>query len=93
MFVFGRGVGVIETAFTAAGYSPQEVPAANWQKALGVVPRARRREGKKLIWLETRSQFKGRLKAMAQSMFPSVKVTLAVSDALLIAAYCRRHTG
>lgn len=40
----------------------------------------------------TKTQWKNKLKAKAQQLFPELgkKVTLAVSDALLIAEYCKR---
>jgi hypothetical protein len=53
--------------------SPQE-----WLRVYGL-----RREGR------GDTEWKNVLKAKAQSLFPKVKVTLAVSDALLIANYCR----
>lgn len=40
----------------------------------------------------TKTQWKNKLKAKAQQLFPELgkKITLAVSDALLIAEYCKR---
>lgn len=85
MFNFGRNVGMLETAAVAAGLHVHYVPPQEWQGYLGV--QSRRPE-------ETRTQFKNRLKTEAQRLFPSVKVTLATADALLLATYCKlRHGG
>lgn len=51
-----------------------------WQKAFGLV----KKKG------ESPTKWKNRLKAKAQQLFPSEKVTLATADALLIAEFCRR---
>jgi hypothetical protein len=83
MFKFGAEYGRVRMALTAAGVPFEEVTPQAWQKAMGVPPR-KNKEG------ETKTQFKNRLKAKAQQLFPDVKVTLAVADALLIAEYCRR---
>jgi len=40
---------------------------------------------------ESKTQWKNRLKGKAQQLFPRSKVTLAVSDALLLAEYARRN--
>ena len=39
---------------------------------------------------ESKSQWKNRLKAKAQQLFPKLKITLKTADAILIAEYCRR---
>ncbi len=80
-FKFGTGYGGLRMALIAAGIPFDEVTPRTWQKALGVVARKK---------TETITQFKNRLKAKAQQLFPSVKVTLKTADALLIAEYCRR---
>ncbi len=79
MFNFGRGYGALLMALTAAGIPYEEVPPQEWQGYYGF----KRDKG------ESDTAWKNRLKARAQELFPDVKVTLAVSDALLIAAYCR----
>lgn len=60
----------------------EECPPKRWQGALKIVPR---KKGE-----ETRA-WKNRLKAKAQQLFPSLKVTLATADALLLAEYCKRE--
>lgn len=79
MFKFGRSSGGVTMALTAAGI-PFEMVAANaWQRSLGVECRGRG---------ESKTSFKNRLKAKAQQLHPTIKVTLATADALLIATHC-----
>jgi hypothetical protein len=73
-------------ALTACGIPYVEVMAVAWQKALGIP--GRRKEGRVVV--ETRPQWKGRLRDEAQRRHPELKVTLAVADALLIAEYARK---
>lgn len=90
MFKFGRQHGLAEMALAAAGLPHDLVQPQVWQKALGV-PRRRKGKGKAG---ETKAQFKNRLKALAQRLFPGAEVTLKTCDALLIAEYARRkHEG
>lgn len=81
MFNFGRSYGGLRMALIAAGIPFEEATPQRWQKTLGIPSRKKD---------ESKGQFKNRLKARAQQLFPSVKVTLATADALLIAEYCRR---
>ena len=80
-FKFGMGYGGVRMAAIASEVRLLEVSPRKWQKELGVTPRGR---------TESKTQFKNRLKAMAQQLFPSVDITLAVCDSLLIAEYARR---
>lgn len=85
MFNFGKGAGHLEMALLACGIPTESVPPRRWQKALGISPRKK---------AETKTQWKNRLKSVAQRLFPKEKVTLATADALLIALYCKRkHLG
>lgn len=59
----------------------EECPPKRWQQGLKIPPRAKS---------ENDTQWKNRLKAKAQSLFPKEKITLATADALLICEYCRR---
>jgi hypothetical protein len=87
MFTFGRSYGSARMALIAASVSFEESDPRTWQKALGIPPR-RKSQG------ETPRAFKNRLRAHAQQLFPSEKITLAVADALLLSEYCRRkHEG
>ena len=80
MFVFGKGVGHLEMALLAAGIRCEQVTPVKWMGEMGM----RKKGG------ESRPQFKNRLKALAQRLFPNVKVTLKNADALLLAEYGRR---
>jgi len=85
MFKFGCSYGGLRMALTAAQIPFEAVIPRTWQKALGIASKGKQ---------ESRTQFKGRLKAKAQQLFPNVKITLATADALLLAEYCRRkRTG
>ena len=70
-FTFGRGYGNLEMALTAAGIPFERVRPQVWQKALGCMTK-----GDKSV-----------TKRKAQELFPSLKVTNATADALLIAEY------
>ncbi len=85
MFKFGQNYGAVRMALTAAGVPYETVAPGLWQRAMGFPSR---KKG------EAKGAFKNRLKARAEMLFPSVSVTLATADALLIAEYCRRsRTG
>ncbi len=81
MFKFGQSYGALRMALTAADIPYELITPQKWQKGLGVVPRKKE---------ETKTQWKNRLKAHAQRLFPTATITLATADALLIAEYCRR---
>ena len=70
-FTFGQGFGHIEMALTAAGIPFERVRPQVWQKALGCMTK-----GDKNI-----------TKRKAQELFPQIRVTHAIADALLIAYY------
>jgi len=80
-FSFGKSYGNLEALLVAAEIPFERVTPSVWQKEFGLI----KRKG------ETHTQKKNRHKALAQEMFPSVKVTHAVADALLIAEYGRRQ--
>jgi hypothetical protein len=73
-FTFGRGVGRLRMALTAAGIGFEEVSPAKWQREIGCLSK-----GDKNV-----------TKAKAQELFPNIKITHAIADALLIAEYARR---
>lgn len=74
-WVFGQNYGGLRMALIAAGIPFEAVSPAKWQKALGCMSR-----GDKNV-----------TKRRAQELFPSLKITHAVADALLIAEYGRRR--
>jgi hypothetical protein len=82
MFTFGQNYGTLRGILAAIKIPFDEVTPRHWQKALNIPPRKK---------TETPTQWKNRLKQKAQQLFPELTVTLAVSDALLIAHYCKQH--
>lgn len=77
---FARHNGHLEMALLSLGVRTSEVTPAKWMKSFQL---GRSSDYGKVEW-------KNRLKSCAQQLFPSEKVTLCVSDALLIAEYGRR---
>lgn len=73
-FTFGRGYGALRMALTARGIPFDEVIPQRWQKALGCLTGGDKNVSKR----------------RAQDFFPSVKVTHALADALLLAEFARR---
>lgn len=107
-FTFGRGFGNLEAFLVAAGISFQEVRPREWQKELGIPGRRKKLvtkmvKGKKnrvSVYVESKPEFKNRLRGVAQQMFPDLPLwqepkskgkQLAIADALLIAEFCRRR--
>jgi hypothetical protein len=77
MFNFGRGVGVIVGCLLAIGARFEEVTPQHWQSVLSL----HRKKGM------SQDDWKRELKVTAQKMYPEVKVTLSVADAILIPRY------
>lgn len=73
-FKFGRSYGFLRGCLIASGIPFEEVAPQKWQKAMGCLSR-----GDKNV-----------TKAKAQQMYPSLKITHATADALLLAAYAQR---
>lgn len=78
---FARHNGWLEMALLASGIPTTKVTPQKWQKYFQM------HRGKD----EEKTRYKNRLKERAQLLFPTVKVTLANADALLIAEYCRKN--
>lgn len=70
-FTFGNGFGHLEMALTAAGIPFTRIRPQVWQKELGCLTK-----GDKNV-----------TKRKAQELFPSMKITHATADSLLIATY------
>jgi len=70
-FTFGNGFGHLEMALTAAGIPFERVRPQKWQQVMGCLTKGDKNVSKR----------------RAQELFPSMKVTHATADALLIAAY------
>jgi len=75
-FTFGRGYGNLEMALTAAGIPFARIRPQAWQKELGCLTKGDKNVSKR----------------KAQELFPSMKVTHATADALLIAKYGTQQT-
>ena len=84
MFNFGFITGAARTACLAAGIPLEVVAPATWQKALSIPSRKK---------TESKTQWKNRLKGVAQRLFPAENIILQVADSVLIAEYCRRKVN
>ena len=80
MFNFGKNYGHIEMALTALKIPNHEIIPQIWQKTLHIGTKG----------TQTTSVWKNKLKTKAQQIYPSVKLTLATSDAILIMDYGRK---
>jgi hypothetical protein len=80
MFNFGRGYGALLMALTATDVPFELVQPRTWQRSFGLGKEKGEADG---AW-------KGRLKRLAQELFPDAGITLATADAALIAEHCRR---
>jgi len=78
--VYGRNYGFLEGVIQALGIRLHSVSPQKWIKALGLGTRGG----------STNTQWKNKLKAEAQRLFPSEKVTLKTADALLILEYAKQ---
>lgn len=85
---FMRNAGALEGILSALKIPYDLVSPNKWEAAMGVrivTPRGQRRP--------TQTEKKNKHKAKAQRLFPEIKVTHAVADALLLAQYCRTVKG
>lgn len=81
MFNFGKGYGHLEMALLALKIPTVTITPQSWQKALQLGTRVKDMSN---------TEWKNKLKAKAQQLFPYIeKITLAISDALLICEYAR----
>lgn len=78
---FARHNGHLEMALLSLGIKTNDVTPNKWEKYYQL--------GKSTGCSKT--EWKNKLKAKAQQLFPKEKVTLAVSDSLLIAEYGRKQ--
>jgi len=81
-FKFGQNFGQLQMALAASGVRWEEVTPQKWQKEFGLI-----------LPNLSNTDKKNRHKAAAQQLFPSLKITHAIADALLIAEYCRRRNA
>lgn len=75
MFSFGQNYGFLRACLIASEVPFEEIRPAQWQNLLGC-----KTKGNKNV-----------TKSKAQQLFPDIKITHAIADALLIAEYGRRQ--
>lgn len=93
MFSFGESCGFIRGVLVATGIPFQMVTPQSWMKAMKIPKREIFRDPvskKELPGSESKTDYKRRLKQKAEELFPHLKITNDVADALLIADYCKR---
>ena len=77
MFTFGCGYGYLEMALLALKIPTISITPQKWMKSIEMGVRGS----------QTATQWKNKLKARAQQLYPNIKVTLKNADALLILHY------
>lgn len=96
VFTFGRSYGFLRGVLVASAIPFEEVLPRAWQRIVGATPPKSAKRVKDMTpreKAERKRAQKNRTKALAQQLFPSVKVTHATAEALLIAEACRRVRG
>jgi len=73
--VLFQNVGRVEGAAVALGYSLHRVPPKVWQEPLGL-------GGRKSV--DTQAQWKRKLRGKAEELYPTLDITLATADAVLV---------
>ena len=73
-FKFGQSYGFLRGVLSAQGIPFEEVTPQKWQKALGCLTKGDKNVSKQ----------------KAGQLFPDIKITHAIADALLLAEFCRR---
>jgi crossover junction endodeoxyribonuclease RuvC len=81
VFTFGTGYGGLRMALTALEVRWDLILPSKWQRVFSLT----KRKG------ESKTAKKNRHKEVAARLFPEVRVTHAVADALLIAEYAKRE--
>jgi len=81
-FTFGRSVGALRMAVAACGIPMHEVTPQRWQASFGLPSAAE---------AGSNTAKKNAHKRKAQEMFPGIRMTHAIADALLIAEWGRRQ--
>jgi hypothetical protein len=83
-FKFGRGFGYVLGVFQTLGVRLELVRPQKWQKSLSL--------GKASDCV-SKAEWKNKLKACAQRLYPHLRPTLATADALLILEYALQSGG
>jgi hypothetical protein len=82
MAKLNRNAGYIRGVVNALGIPMVLIRPAKWQAEYGVGKRS---------GCKSDSEWKNKLKQVAQRLFPDIRVTLDTADALLILDYARKH--
>jgi hypothetical protein len=100
MAVYASSWGIVVGALMMAGWRVELVTPQAWQKALGLgitgrqkAPKGATAEEKQAVKLANgrlKREWKDKLKATAQRLYPGLTVTLKTADAVLILEYGRR---
>ena len=77
VFTFGKNYGEWLGILASNGVPYKEVPPETWMKYYGAMP-------------QVRTKRKNHIKHLAQSLYPSIKITLKTADAVLLAHWCRQ---
>jgi len=80
-FKFGQNYGALRMAVVACKLPLHTVTPQKWCSGLGL----RKKKG------EANTTWKNRHKALAQELYPGIKITHATADALLIAHWAKLH--
>lgn len=83
MFTFGQGYGFLRGALVALKIPFEAVRPQVWLPAMGL----------RGIKDESQTNKKNRHKALAQRLWPTMKITHKVADAMLLCEYGRRQTS
>jgi hypothetical protein len=78
-FKFGQNFGFVRACMYMSGIPFELDTPQKWMKFYGM---KKKKEESKTDW-------KNRLKAKAQQLYPNIKITNDMSDAMLIARYCK----
>ena len=90
MFEFGKNFGMLLTFLHSNYIAFETVTPQTWQKEFGLLtPQLKEATGKREF---TKTEKKRFHYEKAQELFPHIKMTHALADALLIAEYNRRST-
>jgi hypothetical protein len=99
MFEFGHGVGFLHGIIATNRIRLELVTPQKWQKALGLGSisqfypanyKTLDEAAAKTARANAKRDWKNKLKSLAERLYPSVKVTLATADAILILEYAVR---
>jgi hypothetical protein len=101
-FTFGQNYGSLRMALAALQIPLEAVSPAKWQAPFRLPPLSKflpddfkvlGKKEKQAARSRAKTQKKNAHLRRAQELFPAIKVTHAIADALLIAEYCRRTHG